>query len=202
LLAAGTLTISSVAAADLLGSSRGGSAQWDFCYGKPDSTVLPPDPRTLVQPGISNGRAVHFNAFWKNCHVDPAAVQEEGAAQTCGELRHRSQLVPLRIIGTDPVRVNTNNSAVQSAGAKKARLEVRHHRLPVAHALEPVGVAVHQLRSGRRVPYAPRAGNAGRALRQPGHEDRKIYNTNGGHEFNSVLTDGERLALIEYLKTL
>ena len=39
-------------------------------------------------------------------------------------------------------------------------------------------------------------------------EDRKVYNTNitsqgnGGHEFTSVLTDQERRALIEYLKTL
>ena len=39
-------------------------------------------------------------------------------------------------------------------------------------------------------------------------EDRKIFNThafgqdNGGHEFNSVLTDLERVAIIEYLKTL
>jgi hypothetical protein len=39
-------------------------------------------------------------------------------------------------------------------------------------------------------------------------EDRKIYNTrmysqsNGGHEFTDVLTDAERIALIEYLKTL
>ena len=39
-------------------------------------------------------------------------------------------------------------------------------------------------------------------------EDRKIYNTrmhsqsNSGHEFTDVLTDAERTALIEYLKTL
>ena len=39
-------------------------------------------------------------------------------------------------------------------------------------------------------------------------EDRKIYNTrmysqsNTGHEFTDVLTDEERAALIEYLKTL
>ena len=39
-------------------------------------------------------------------------------------------------------------------------------------------------------------------------EDRKIYNTkyysqsNAGHAFTSVLTDQERRALIEYLKTL
>ena len=38
-------------------------------------------------------------------------------------------------------------------------------------------------------------------------EDRKNYNTrmfaqrNEGHEFNAVLTDAERMAIIEYLKT-
>lgn len=73
----------------LLGSSRGGSPLWDFCYYKPDSTPLPPDPRSLVQPGVNAGKAVQFNAFWKNCHVDPVAVQEVGHATTCGELRAR-----------------------------------------------------------------------------------------------------------------
>ena len=77
------------AATDLIRSSRGGSPLWDFCYGKTDSTVLPADPRSLVNPGVSDGRAVHFNAFWKDCHVDPAAVQEAGHATTCGELRAR-----------------------------------------------------------------------------------------------------------------
>ena len=39
-------------------------------------------------------------------------------------------------------------------------------------------------------------------------EERKIYNTrmygqgNGGHTFTSVLSDAERRALMEYLKTL
>jgi hypothetical protein len=39
-------------------------------------------------------------------------------------------------------------------------------------------------------------------------ENRKIYNVymygqgNGGHTFNSVLTDTERNAIIEYMKTL
>lgn len=71
----------------LLGSSRGGNAQWDYCYGKPDDAPLPVDPRTLVQPGISDGKAVHFNAFWKECHTDPEAVKEAGHPTTCGELR-------------------------------------------------------------------------------------------------------------------
>lgn len=71
----------------LLGSTRGGIAQWDYCYGKPDDAPLPVDPRTLVQPGISDGKAVHFNAFWKECHVNPEAVQEWGNSETCGELR-------------------------------------------------------------------------------------------------------------------
>src|SRR5215831_4586670 len=73
----------------LLGSSRGGSPRWDFCRGQPDDAVLPADPRSLVQPGTSDGRAVYFNAFYKDCHVDPQAVQETGAAATCGELRAR-----------------------------------------------------------------------------------------------------------------
>ena len=73
----------------LLGSTRGGTAQWDFCYGKSDETPLPVDPRTLVQPGISDGKAVHFNAFWKECHVNPEAVKEWGNSSTCGELRDK-----------------------------------------------------------------------------------------------------------------
>ncbi|MFZ5603473.1 MAG: hypothetical protein ACOY7J_13555 [Pseudomonadota bacterium] len=78
----------------LLGSTRGGNAQWDYCYGKPDATPLPVDPRTLVQPGISDGKAVHFNAYWKECHVDPVLVKEAGHPETCGELRaifHRGE---------------------------------------------------------------------------------------------------------------
>ncbi|MGH8431852.1 MAG: hypothetical protein ACREUF_15765, partial [Solimonas sp.] len=45
-------------------------------------------------------------------------------------------------------------------------------------------------------------------LTQQQVEDRKVYNThyysqdNGGHEFTSVLTDAERRAILEYLKTL
>jgi endo-cleaving rubber dioxygenase len=76
-------------AGDLLGSRRGGSPMWDACYYLPDDAPMPLDPRTLVQPGVNAGKAVHFNAWWKNCHVDPEAVQERGAAATCGELRQR-----------------------------------------------------------------------------------------------------------------
>ncbi|WP_116809520.1 hypothetical protein [Steroidobacter cummioxidans] len=77
------------AATDLIKSSRGGSQLWDYCEGKGDATLLPADPRSLVQPGIGTGRAVAFNAFWKDCHTDPAAVQEAGHPKTCGELRQR-----------------------------------------------------------------------------------------------------------------
>lgn len=71
----------------LLGSTHGGLYAWDFCYGKDDSTPIPEDPRSLVQPGVSDGRAVHFNAYWKECHVDEEAVQEYANYETCGELR-------------------------------------------------------------------------------------------------------------------
>lgn len=77
----------------LLGSARGGHVWFDFCgddgNGNPraDTAVLPVDPRSLVQPGVSEGRAVHFNAFWKDCHADPDLVQEAPHPETCGELR-------------------------------------------------------------------------------------------------------------------
>ena len=47
-----------------------------------------------------------------------------------------------------------------------------------------------------------------RAGKLPGIERRKVYDTtqpgrgNGGHTFGDELTDAERLAVIEYLKTL
>ncbi|MFA5939692.1 MAG: hypothetical protein WC809_10100 [Sinimarinibacterium sp.] len=71
----------------LLGSKRGGHAWFDFCEGKSDDTLLPPDPRSLIVPGVNAGKAVIYNAYWKDCHLDPAAVGEEPPAQTCGELR-------------------------------------------------------------------------------------------------------------------
>ncbi len=74
----------------LIHSTRGGWAVWDYCRCQPDSTPVPVDPRSLVQPGVSDGRAVAFNAFWKDCHVLPEILEEEvGAAETCGELRAR-----------------------------------------------------------------------------------------------------------------
>jgi hypothetical protein len=45
-------------------------------------------------------------------------------------------------------------------------------------------------------------------VRQPARERRKVYDTtqpgrsNGGHTFGDDLTDAERMAVIEYLKTL
>jgi len=71
----------------LLGSARGGHAWFEFCDGKADDAVLPPDPRSLVVPGANVGKAVYYNAYWKDCHRDPALVGEEAPAQTCGELR-------------------------------------------------------------------------------------------------------------------
>lgn len=71
----------------LLGSSRGGWPLHDFCQDKGDDTPLPVDPRALVRPGVNAGKAVHFNTFWKDCHVDPARVGGRPQVGTCGELR-------------------------------------------------------------------------------------------------------------------
>ncbi|MBD2858896.1 hypothetical protein IB286_07705 [Spongiibacter sp. KMU-158] len=77
----------------LLGSSYGGHKWFDFCAddgngnARPDSALLPPDPRALVQPGVSDGKAVHFNEYWADCHVDPVLVGERAHPKNCGELR-------------------------------------------------------------------------------------------------------------------
>lgn len=71
----------------LLGSAHGGHAWFDFCADKSDDTALPDDPRSLVRPGANANKAVYFNAFWKDCHLDPVKVGEAAPAKTCGELR-------------------------------------------------------------------------------------------------------------------
>ena len=65
------------AQSDLLGSKRGGHYWFDFCTGKSDATLLPPDPRSLVTPTLN--KAVAFNVAWHSC-MDREPL-------TCGELR-------------------------------------------------------------------------------------------------------------------
>ncbi|HEY6880397.1 MAG TPA: hypothetical protein VI299_20375 [Polyangiales bacterium] len=63
----------------LLGSARGGHVWSTFCAQQPDAAPLPPDPRTLIQPGVNAGGAAYFNAFWIDCTDDEPT--------TCGEYR-------------------------------------------------------------------------------------------------------------------
>lgn len=95
----------------LLGSARGGHFWDDYCNGlvdaegvraftddgeylsvaeatpRPDSTVLPADPRNMVRAGIGENSAVAFNAFWRDCHAVPEIVNEFPHPKTCGDLR-------------------------------------------------------------------------------------------------------------------
>ncbi|HEY6878422.1 MAG TPA: hypothetical protein VI299_10415, partial [Polyangiales bacterium] len=64
----------------LLGSARGGHYWFSFCEGKPDSTEVPQDPRELVVPGVSDGKAVYMNGQWHTC-------QKDNHPGTCGKLR-------------------------------------------------------------------------------------------------------------------
>ncbi|MDY7226567.1 hypothetical protein [Hyalangium rubrum] len=60
------------------------------CNGKPDSTPLPVDPRTLVVPGINTpGAALQFNAYWVDLHTPPAPFVSNlpPNPQTCGQFR-------------------------------------------------------------------------------------------------------------------
>ncbi len=68
----------------LLGSKRAGHYWFDYCDGKPDDTQVPVDPRTLVVPGVNEGKAVAFNAYWQSC-------QDDSHPGTCGELRTRAE---------------------------------------------------------------------------------------------------------------
>jgi hypothetical protein len=75
----------------LLGSARGGHLWGSYCANNgsplPDSAVLPADPRSLVVSGANQGKAVYFNAYWRECHADPALVGEPGPPKTCGDWR-------------------------------------------------------------------------------------------------------------------
>lgn len=76
-----------VSEAPLLGSKHAEHLWASYCADKDDAAVLPPDPRTLVQPGANEGKAVFFNAYWENCHVNMAEAEQQ--AKTCGEYRAR-----------------------------------------------------------------------------------------------------------------
>lgn len=71
----------------LLGSSHGKHIWNSFCEDATDDAMLPTDPRTLVQPGVNENRAVYFNAFYEDCHIN--LPEQEKAPTTCGEYKQR-----------------------------------------------------------------------------------------------------------------
>ncbi|HEY6882241.1 MAG TPA: hypothetical protein VI299_29625 [Polyangiales bacterium] len=71
----------------LLSDTHGGHLWSTFCKEQPDAAELPTDPRTLVVPGVNEGKSVLFNAYWVDCHVGASA--EDAAPGTCGEYRKR-----------------------------------------------------------------------------------------------------------------
>lgn len=71
----------------LLGSSHANHLWNQFCAEAEDDAVLPPDPRSLIQPGVNNGRAVYFNAYYEDCHVN--LPESEKAPKTCGDYKAR-----------------------------------------------------------------------------------------------------------------
>ncbi len=69
----------------LLGSKRGRHLWNTYCATQPDSAPLPVDPRSMIQPGVNQDRAVYFNAYWDDCRVN--LPEEKQRPQTCGEYR-------------------------------------------------------------------------------------------------------------------
>lgn len=78
--------VTTAEALPLLAPPRGGNVWGNFCEGREDGARLPPDPRTRLVPGVNKGKAVVFNAFWRDCDV---AVSRP---TTCGELRQQAEL--------------------------------------------------------------------------------------------------------------
>jgi len=100
LLAGGTGTMPQL---PLLGSSHAGHLWYDFCAGQPDDALLPPDPRTLIVPGVNQGKAVAYNFYWKSCS-GPADGQPYPT--TCGELRTRQAHGAIMMKGNGTVGQN------------------------------------------------------------------------------------------------
>ncbi|HKY91755.1 MAG TPA: hypothetical protein VJM11_11980, partial [Nevskiaceae bacterium] len=101
----------------LLGSQHGGHAWFDFCATRDDAAVLPPDPRSLVQPGVNAGKAVHFNAFWRDCRKDPALIGEAGHPKTCGELRESWAIGDTLMRGNGGIGAGTFFAGSEPGGA-------------------------------------------------------------------------------------
>lgn len=115
-----------VEALPLLGSARGGHFWDDFCNGlvdgdgtrlfdddgnyltadqataRADNAALPTDPRDMVRAGASDGKAVHFNAFWRDCHAFPELVNEFPHPENCGQYRASVARGSI-IMGSQPV---------------------------------------------------------------------------------------------------
>lgn len=71
----------------LLGSSHARSFMDAYCEDRPDSAVLPQDPRELLRPGVNAGRAVAFNAWWEDCTGPGGNPQSK--PRSCGDYRSR-----------------------------------------------------------------------------------------------------------------
>jgi len=104
-------------AAALLGSSHAKHVWATYCEGKPDDTALPTDPRTLIRPGVNEGRAVFFNAWYEDCHLNlPEATQ---TPKTCGGYRSQRDR-GLAWFMDDAAKLGTGISAAAFSDSWKA----------------------------------------------------------------------------------
>lgn len=71
--------------AELLGAQNAKHYWFEYCEDKESEARLPADPRTLLQPGVSDGKQVHFNFYWKSC----TQYDTDDYPKTCGELWSR-----------------------------------------------------------------------------------------------------------------
>ncbi|MFT5576818.1 MAG: hypothetical protein ACI89D_002347 [Bermanella sp.] len=94
----------------LLGSARGGHAWVAYCEDNnwAGDAALPADPRSLAKAGYNDGRAVFFNAFWRDCHINPELVNEYPHPKTCGEFQASIKRGEV-IMGDAPMKDESGN---------------------------------------------------------------------------------------------
>ncbi|MGJ8687815.1 MAG: hypothetical protein ACSHWQ_10070, partial [Spongiibacteraceae bacterium] len=98
----------------LLGSSHAKFVWESFCETQPDNATLPVDPRTLIVPGVNEGRAVYYNAWFEECHA--ALPKKDQAPTTCGEYRSSRDIGEAFMLGRIP-GVGTSSQALGQRSA-------------------------------------------------------------------------------------
>jgi hypothetical protein len=176
-----------------------------------------PTPAALVATGINSQIQNAKNAPQLRLTKLPPALrdlqgafhaQSQSTSNPLSEFRIQGQLIPNLIAPTTPLPPAGAYEARVLQGIWAAAPYLHNGSVPtLAELLKPAAQRVKQFKIGPA--YDPV--NVGLAVEQPQFDytvtttdcsDLSSGNSNCGHEFGTQLTDSEKKALLEYLKTL